>query len=372
MRTDPQLGQLIDGKYELLEVAGEGGMATVFRAQTRGAAGFSRAVAVKRIKPEFRGIKNYIDMFVEEARVGSELAHSNIVQVVDFCSDDSGAYYLVMEWIDGLDLGSFIEHYRNEKQKMPWPLVVAIGVGTLRGLGAAHERRRPDGTLAPVIHRDVSPHNVLLGMSGIVKLTDFGLARARDRVASLTAPGTVKGKLCYLSPEVSWGKAATPKSDLFAMGAVLWESLSGRRLFDGKTDLDVFKKIRNCDIPPLGIERPDIPKLLVEIIDRALAKETNDRHESAVEFSYALGEVLNQAHLGLDLVQALGTAVQDVRSRHGGETAMLNDSPTQEYKFEHSRRIAPRDTVRDSMPDMEVTASDAESIPVDLTRTIPR
>src|SRR5215470_10649707 len=203
-------------------------MASVYKAVVRGAAGFQRTVAVKHIKPEYRAIKNYIDMFIEEARVGSELAHPNIVQVHDFVVEN-GSYYLVMEWVDG---------------------IVIAAVGTLRGLGAAHDRRAPDGTPSPVIHRDVSPANILLGVNGVVKLSDFGLARARDRVASLTAPGTVKGKLSYLAPEVTFGKSNTSQSDLFGVGSILWETLAGERLFDGKNDIEIFKKIRACQIPP--------------------------------------------------------------------------------------------------------------------------
>ena len=257
MSSQTAIGQLVDGKYELVELAGEGGMATVYKAVARGAAGFSRTVAVKKLKAELRAIRNYIDMFVEEARVGSDLAHPNIVQVYDFCGDVGGSYYLVMEWVEGMDLGRFNRAYNEFGQRTPWQMIAGVGIGTLRGLGAAHERLKPDGTLAPVIHRDVSPHNILLGVNGVVKLSDFGLARARDRVFSLTAPGTVKGKLSYLSPEVTYGQSATPLSDLFAMGTVLWEALAGQRLFEGKSDLDVFKLIRNCEIRPLAPLRPD-------------------------------------------------------------------------------------------------------------------
>ncbi len=309
-------GQLVDGKYELIEKVGEGGMAVVYRAVMHGAAGFRRPVAVKKIKREFRAIKNYINMFVEEARVGSELAHPNIVQVFDFCADDAGSYYLVMEWVEGMDMAALIRSYLRESAESPWPLVVAVGIGALRGLAAAHERRRMDGTFAPVIHRDVSPHNILLACNGVVKLSDFGLARARDRMFSLTAPGTVKGKLSYLAPEIALGQPATPHSDIFSMGTVLWECLAGTRLFDGSGDLEVFKKIRACKVKPLDEHRDGLPTRLVSAVHRALQKNQIDRFPSARAMANELGEVLREADTG-DPHAALGHRVQEARRQMG-------------------------------------------------------
>jgi serine/threonine protein kinase len=283
----------------------------------RGAAGFERPVAVKKIKPEFRAISNYINMFVEEARVGSELAHPNIVQVYDFCTDEEQSYYLIMEWVEGLDLSAFVESYMlHDGDVTPWPLIVAVGIGALRGLAAAHERHRPDGTVAPVIHRDVSPHNILLAGNGIVKLSDFGLARARDRVCSLTAPGTVKGKLSYLAPEICFGKDATPQTDLFSMGAVLWEALIGEQLFGGATDLEVFKKIRDCEVGPLDVRRPDVPPALAAVVHRSWAKEPADRFPTAREMAGALAEILKTTASG-DTHKLLGSMVHEARKRLG-------------------------------------------------------
>jgi serine/threonine protein kinase len=357
-----QIGHVIDGKYELVELAGEGGMATVYKAITRGAAGFTRTVAVKKLRRELRAIRNYIDMFVEEARVGSDLAHPNIVQVYDFCTDAEGSYYLVMEWVEGMDLSRFIRRWTDAGQRAPWAMVAGIGIGALRGLGAAHERRKPDGSLAPVIHRDVSPHNILLGVNGVVKLTDFGLARARDRVFSLTAPGTVKGKLSYLSPEVTYGQPATPLSDLFAMGTVLWEALAGQRLFEGKTDLDVFKQIRNCEVRPLAAIRPDIPRALVEAIDCSLAADPAKRHPSARSMAVVLAEILKTAQSTGDAQAALGQAVHDARMRGqraaSQPSAAGDEQPTWTYKLDEQGKSV----------EIEFSKADLESEPVPLTK----
>jgi serine/threonine protein kinase len=327
-------GQTVDNKYQLVQIAGEGGMATVYKAVIHGAAGFQRTVAVKHVRPEYRAFKNYIDMFIEEARVGSDLAHPNIVQVHDFVAE-GGSYYLIMEWVEGIDLGAFIDSYRTANLSVPWPLVVAIGIGTLRGLGAAHTRVAADGTLAPVIHRDISPHNVLLGINGGVKLSDFGLARARDRIASLTAPGTVKGKLSYLAPEVAFGKPNTVQSDLFGVGNILWETLTGERLFDGKTDVEIFKKIRACQIPSITTFRKSdpVPAALLAVLDTALAADPDGRFANADEFAHALGQVMKQA-VGINPGAALGTAVAEARTR------LKSSDPDEQSTTEHPKPAA--------------------------------
>jgi len=345
---------VIDGKYTLVEVAGEGGMATVYKGVVKGAAGFQRPVAVKHIRPEYRALKNYIDMFIEEARVGSELAHPNIVQVHDFCAE-GGSYYLIMEWVDGIDVGAFIKTYRDSRREIPWPLAVAIGIGTLRGLGAAHDRIAPNGTPAPVIHRDVSPHNVLLGINGVVKLSDFGLARARDRAASLTAPGTVKGKLSYLAPEVTFGKPNTVQSDLFGVGSVIYETLTGERLFDGKTDVEIFKKIRACQIPPIMKARPDLPPALAAVLATALSADPSNRYANADEFAQALSQVMKLAPG--NAANGLAAAVVEARAR-------MNASPSDSMStMEH--KTDPNEIPRSI--EIEFSKADLDVDPLPLT-----
>jgi serine/threonine-protein kinase len=360
--------QLIDGKYQLVEVAGEGGMATVYKAVQRGAAGFQRTVAIKHIKPEFRALKNYIDMFIEEARVGSELQHPNIVQVHDFVSQE-GSYYLVMEWVEGIDLGAFIKLHKASGTKVSWPLAAAVGIGTLRGLGAAHDRRAPDGTPAPVIHRDISPQNVLLGTNGVIKLSDFGLARARDRVASLTAPGTVKGKLMYLAPEVSFGKPNTAQSDLFGVGNILWETLTGNRLFDGKNDVEIFKKIRACAVPPIAERRPDVPPAFAAVLDVALAADPAERYATASEFAAALSQVMKQA-VGVDPASALGAAVREARGKLSPEVD-ANAATHDALPTGSAAPTIPQGRRKRESVDVEFSKADADVDAIPLTTRKP-
>ncbi len=290
---------MIGGKYELLELAGEGGMAKVWKAIMHGAAGFSRPVAVKNILPNLVDNKDFVAMFIEEARVGSQLIYPNIVQIFDFVKDNQGSYYLIMEWIEGMDFGRYTAAFGKLGQPTPWPLITAVAVEALRGLSAAHTRIDVSGKQTPVIHRDVTPQNILLGTNGIVKLTDFGLARAMDR-ARMTRPDVIKGKLGYHAPEVMFGKPATVRSDIFSLGIVLWESLAGRQLYKGATDAEMFHCARTAAIPHIQSIRTDLPPPLAEAVTRALCVTPEGRFESAMEMLRALTEILRTVSKSTD------------------------------------------------------------------------
>jgi eukaryotic-like serine/threonine-protein kinase len=302
--------KMIGNKYELVAPLGEGGMASVYRGLTHGAAGFSCKVAIKRVLPNLAEDAAFVAMFVEEARVASELSHPNIVQVHDFDRDAEGRYFIVMEWIDGIDLFSWIESFRGAPT--PWHEVAAIGVEILRGLGAAHERVDGAGNPAPVIHRDVSPQNVLLSVQGMVKLADFGLARAADR-NTMTAPGTIKGKLGYMAPELIKRAPASPRSDLYSVGIVLWEALTGKRLYGGDA-MDQVKKILANQVPQLRDVRSDVPLPLAEVVHGALSFDPADRFERAEEMQRALAS-LTKNHTEPTDDRALARSIRDAIAR---------------------------------------------------------
>jgi serine/threonine protein kinase len=316
MAEEPRPGLIVGGRYELIEVAGRGGMADVWRGQVRGDSGFVREVAIKQMHASLTTQPQYVAMFVEEARVGAVLKSPNISEVHDFVHD-RGHYYMVLEWIDGVDLGSWIKWHVARGEPTRWELVAAVAVGVLRALAAAHERTGPDGGPLPIIHRDVSPHNVLLTTRGVVKLIDFGLAFAPDRAQETTDPGIVKGKMSYLAPEIVSGGRPTPASDQFACGSVLWEALVGRKLFDGETDYEAYCRLRDCLVQPLRPLRPDVPAAFTQIIHRALSAEVDDRFPSTREMARQIGTALKKVQLRKDLHTVLARTVVEARESQG-------------------------------------------------------
>ncbi len=284
------LGKL-NTKYELLELAGEGGMAHVYRGNTLGAEGFRRPVAIKRILESFADNTEFLEMFVEEARVSASLHHPNVVQIHDFDRDPMGHFYLVMEWVPGLNLLDWCEGHRLQGNKTPWHLVAAVGIEVLKGLGAAHENVTEAGQVSPIYHRDVTPQNVLMSQYGYVKLTDFGLARATDR-ARITREHIVKGKVSYLAPELTQGVDPSPQSDIFGLGVLLWESLMGRKLFSGDGPVDVVRAIQAAVIPSVCAERPEVPQAFDEVLACALAREPADRYVNTRSMCRGLANIL--------------------------------------------------------------------------------
>jgi serine/threonine protein kinase len=331
-----QPGSMIGGRYQLVDLVAEGGLSTVWQGVARTSEVFARPVAIKVMKRAFSAVGGpYLSMFLEEARIGARLSHANLIQVLDFvveATPTGPTYCLVMEWVDGIDLRSMLRVEHEVGRKLSWALVATVGLRVLRGLAAAHERRLPDNTVSPVIHRDVAPQNILLALNGDVKLADFGMARARDRIAEHTAPGFVKGTLSYMAPEVLTGKPATPVSDLFSVACTLWEALAGERLFDAKADAQVIDLVRRCEIPPLAERRPDLPAALAAALHRALAADPAARFVSARQMAHELGEVLREGGReggswgDADVI--VGTAVAEARIAQTAQTAQTGATPS--------------------------------------------
>ncbi len=268
------LGQC--GKYRLEILVARGGMAEVFKATATGTSGFTRPVCIKRVRPELCDDPEFVEMFEREARISANLQHPNIVQVFDFDRYDD-RLFLAMEYVEGMDVRQILKETGALGVRVPVEFALHVTEGLLEALKHAHTNT-VDGVQRPVIHRDISPHNILVSVDGFVKLTDFGIAKARGG-SSATRTGVVKGKLAYLSPEQASAQEAGPASDLFGAGLVIWEMLSGRRLVRGKDDREVLVQVLNPRAPRI----PWLSDGLNDFVQRLLKADPADRYASAAE-----------------------------------------------------------------------------------------
>src|SRR5262245_29857927 len=237
-------------RYRVVERLEAGGMAEVFKGESASVQGFKKTVAIKRVLPHLAQNKNFIQMFLDEARLGARLTHANIVTVFDIGAADN-TFFIVMEFVDGCNLKTVIEQYRQQGRRIGVKDAVYMCVQACACLSFAHELQDDDNNDLHIVHRDVSPPNILLSKRGEVKVTDFGLAKATTQLEK-TDPGVVKGKFSYLSPEAAMGQAVDARADLFAVGIVIWEALAGRRLFLGESDYETVKRVQQAQVPSLS------------------------------------------------------------------------------------------------------------------------
>ncbi len=267
------------GRYELVSRIGAGGMGEVFLARSLGAGGFAKDVVIKRILPHLASDPGFVQRFIEEGKLVVRLRHAGIAQVLDM-GEEGGVYFIAMEHVEGKDLGELLRVAAAAGRRMPVPLVVHVLVALLDALDYAHHATDADGTPLGVIHRDVSPSNVMIGTSGEVKLLDFGIARAAERLQHSTT-GAIRGKYGYMSPQQAAGLELDPRSDLFSVGVIAWELLTGERPFDAPSDLLILDRIRFHDPGRLRDKNPDVPDDLAAVVERLLAKEPDQRFPSA-------------------------------------------------------------------------------------------
>jgi serine/threonine-protein kinase len=234
-------------RYELLDRIGVGGMAEIFRGKAVAAGGFEKPVAIKRILPHLAQDERFVELLIAEAKVLSLLKHRNIVQIFDVGLGDDGKYFLVMEYVDGKDLGAVQRGLEARRWRLPYDLVLHVGAEICEALEHAHSARAPDGKPMSLVHRDVSPSNVLLSRAGEVKLTDFGIAKRAEQEA--TGHGAVRGKFAYISPEQARNQHIEPRSDVFSVGLLLWELVTNRRLFSGLGDMEALRAVREAKVP---------------------------------------------------------------------------------------------------------------------------
>lgn len=285
------------GKYQILERIATGGMAEIYKARLEGIGGFQRTFAIKRILPHLSLDAEYVAMLVDEAKVAGLLSHANIVQILDLGQVDK-VWYIAMEFVEGRDLGGVLKRARERGLMLPVPHACFVALELLKGLEYAHQRQvMRGGRQVPlnIIHRDVSPPNVLLSFQGEVKLTDFGIARASLKAAE-TQAGIIKGRFDYMSPEQAAGsRELDQRSDLFAVGVVLYEMLTGHHPFRQDSEFATLEAVREGKYTPASQHNPDVPYALQTIVDRALRVDKAERFGSATAFKDALDKFFHES-----------------------------------------------------------------------------
>ena len=278
------------GRYQLLQKIGAGGMAEVFKARMSGEHGFEKIVAIKRIVPHMATNADFVTMFVDEAKLAAQLNHNNITHIYDLGKVDAW-HYIAMEYVEGKDLRTLLKLSKERGFPLPAELALFIASKIANALDYAHRRPAPDGSELNLVHRDVSPQNILLSDEGDIKLCDFGIAKAASKV-STTMSGALKGKLQYMSPEQAWGKRLDRRSDIYSLGSVLFEMLTGAPLFQGETDMSVLESVREGEVAMPSSRGAGVPRRVDQIVLKALAKNPQERYQNASEFEKDLHAVL--------------------------------------------------------------------------------
>jgi serine/threonine protein kinase len=328
-------GVRVIGRYALHDEIAAGGMATVHFGRLLGQAGFSRTVAIKRLHAQFAKDPDFVSMFMDEARLAARIHHPNVVSTLDVVARD-GELFLVMEYIPGEALSKLARYVGQRAERIDPRIAVAIVAGFLHGLHAAHEARNERGEPLEIVHRDVSPQNVLVGTDGVARVVDFGVAKAVGRVHT-TREGQLKGKLAYMAPEQIHGIDVTRRTDVYAASIVLWELLVGKRLFARENEAAVIVAALTADPPAPGTLVSGLPEALDRITLRGLARSPEARFATAREMALALEEAIDLAlpsEVGAWVQETAGsplgaraTRVAEIESNPGVETELASDAP---------------------------------------------
>ena len=280
-------------RYELIAELAAGGMATVLLARLSGVGGFQRLFAIKRLHPHLAHEQDFVQMFLDEARLAARIHHPNVVPILEVGTSEAG-YYLVMEYIEGETLARLMSASAQAGSRVQPRIVTRIILDVLAGLDAAHELRDDDNLPLNIVHRDVSPQNVMVGVQGTARITDFGVAHAATRLSS-TRDGQLKGKLPYMAPEQLRGTRIDRRTDVYAAAAVLWEALTGRRLFDAEDEVVIFGRVLEGVIEPPSKVVPSLPRALDQVALRGLARDPDHRYQTAQEMAIALERAVGVA-----------------------------------------------------------------------------
>ena len=328
------------GKYTLVDRIAVGGMAEIFLARQAGLEGFEKTIVIKRIRPHLSKQPNFVKMFLNEAKLAAQLNHPNIVQIYDLGKINE-SYFIAMEYIFGRDMRRIIP--KADALGIPFPMVYALKIASsvCEGLYYAHQRTDIYGHALHIVHRDVTPENIFVSFDGTVKVLDFGIAKAANQIEQ-TRAGEIKGKLSYMSPEQCMGKSLDNRSDLFSLGVVLYEWLTGFKLFTGDSEVAILKSITEGKIYAPSYFKADIPEAVEAILMKALEKDRERRYQTAWEMQYDLDQFLSQyeftpsnIHLSNFLKQLFNDELEEERER----LAALRAPPGPEEIVEEAEEI---------------------------------
>ncbi|MBW2455283.1 MAG: serine/threonine protein kinase [Deltaproteobacteria bacterium] len=314
--------RLLD-RYQIVGEIASGGMATVFLARLPGVGGFQRLVAIKQLHPHLAHEQEFVEMFLDEARLAARIHHRNVVPILEI-GTSIGGYYLVMEYIEGVTLARLMAQAALKKNPVPRPVLLRVVLDTLTGLGAAHDLKDDDGEPLGVVHRDCSPQNILLGVDGCTRITDFGVARASCRLHT-TREGAMKGKLAYMAPEQTGGDDFDLRADLFSLAVVLWEALSSRRLFRGKTEAQTLRRLIHEPIPRLREAVPNIHPALDELCHKGLQRDPEQRFQTASDMADEVEAKAREA-LGVDSIATERIVEAFMKERYGASASTQRDA----------------------------------------------
>lgn len=283
------------GKYQLVKQLAVGGMGEVWLARQKGPVGFEKLVVVKTLLAHLKEDQEFVNMFFDEARIAAVLNHPNIAQIYDL-GEDRGEYFIAMEYVHGLSLRDVVVYALEKGNGMPLALKCRVIADAAAALDFAHGAKTPSGQSLDLIHRDVSPQNILIGFNGTVKLIDFGVAKAANKLVR-TATGIIKGKYAYMSPEQAYGKPLDGRSDVFGLGTVFWEILCTERLFKRDNETETLQAVVGAEINPPSMLDRAVPKTLDPVVLKALSRELPGRYQSAAEFQKAIESWLSRQRL---------------------------------------------------------------------------
>jgi eukaryotic-like serine/threonine-protein kinase len=320
------------GDYMLLEQVGIGGMAEVYLARRTGMAGFEKDIVIKRIRPHLTEQRAFVNMFLGEAKLAAQLIHPNIVHIYDLGRIED-SYFIAMEYVAGQDMSAIIPKIKERGIHLPVEYALKIGSSVCEALNYAHNQNDTQGKPLQIVHRDVSPENIRIAWTGTVKILDFGIAKAATQMHE-TKAGEIKGKLCYMSPEQVLGKEVDKRSDIFALGCVLYEALTSFKLYSGSNDLDIMNQIIDGRIYPPSYFRDEIPARAEEIIMKALQKDRKKRYQTAQEMQMDIDDFLAQneftpsnMHLANFLKQQFKEELADEQQRRRMDTPTSSKQP---------------------------------------------